>query len=103
MPGDVFIYPARLQIDYPEHLDRVTTLLRPILVIPIVVLFAVLTASGGGRVVEDGRTIGTSGLGISGGLAMATALMIVVRQRYPRWWFDFARELARWARASAPM
>ena len=32
-----------------------------------------------------------------GGLAVATALMIVFRQRYPRWWFDFARELARFA------
>ena len=30
-----------------------------------------------------------------GGLAAATALMIVFRQRYPRWWFDFARELVR--------
>lgn len=26
---------------------------------------------------------------------MATAAMIVFRRRYPRWWFDFARELAR--------
>ena len=26
---------------------------------------------------------------------MATALMILFRQRYPRWWFDFARELVR--------
>lgn len=30
-----------------------------------------------------------------GGLALATALMILFRQRYPRWWFDFARELNR--------
>ena len=26
---------------------------------------------------------------------MATLLMILFRQRYPRWWFDFALELAR--------
>jgi hypothetical protein len=26
---------------------------------------------------------------------VATALMIVFRQRYPRWWFDFFRELTR--------
>ena len=26
---------------------------------------------------------------------MATLLMILFRQRYPRWWFDFARELTR--------
>ena len=36
------------------------------------------------------------------GLAGATALMIIVRLRYPRWWFDFARELTRFgARVSA--
>ena len=29
------------------------------------------------------------------GLAAATALMIIFRQRYPRWWFDFSRELTR--------
>ena len=39
--------------------------------------------------------MGTSGGGIVAGLAAATALMIVFRQRYPRWWFDFARELVR--------
>jgi hypothetical protein len=31
----------------------------------------------------------TSG-GITAGLFVATLLMIVFRQRYPRWWFDFA-------------
>ena len=73
-------YPARLEIDYPEELNRLTTLLRIIWVIPILLILILL--SGG----EEG--IGT-------GLALATAAMIVVRQRYPRWWFDFARELAR--------
>ena len=39
-----------------------------------------------GEVVE--KTTSTGG-GIAGGLFAATALMIVFRQRYPRWWFDF--------------
>ncbi|MCB0106987.1 MAG: DUF4389 domain-containing protein, partial [Caldilineaceae bacterium] len=38
-----------------------------------------------------------SASGLAGGLAAATALMIVFRQRYPRWWFDFARELTRFS------
>lgn len=38
---------------------------------------------------------GSSSGGISGGLRLATLLMIVFRARYPRWWFDFARELTR--------
>ena len=37
----------------------------------------------------------TSTSGIVGGLFMATLLMILFRQRYPRWWFDFGLELAR--------
>ena len=32
-----------------------------------------------------------------GGIAAAIALMILFRQRYPRWWFDFAREMTRFS------
>ena len=73
-------YPARLEVDYPEKLNRLTTLLRIIWIIPILAILVLL--SGG----EEGIAVG---------IAIATALMIVVRQRYPRWWFDFSRELAR--------
>src|SRR5262245_4722568 len=89
-------YAARLQIDYPERLDRVTTFFRLIWIIPIGIIWVLLTATGGTRVVtETGETVRTSWGGIAGGLAVATALMIVFRERYPRWWFDFARELVR--------
>lgn len=76
-------YAARLQIDYPGQLDRVTTLLRPLWVIPIGCILVLASGNSGG--------------GMVGGLAAATALMIVFRQRYPRWWFDFARELVRFS------
>ena len=89
-------YAARLEIDYPEQLDRFTTFFRLIWIIPIGIILALLTATGGAdTVTETGETVGASGGGIVGGLAVATALMIVFRQRYPRWWFNFARELAR--------
>jgi hypothetical protein len=89
-------YAARLNVDYPERLDRVTTLLRVIWIIPILIIVSLLTATGNETVVtETGeRATGTGG-GISGGLWLATLLMIVFRVRYPRWWFDFARELTR--------
>jgi len=91
-------YPARLEIDYPEKLDRLTTAFRLIWIIPIVVIVDLLSATGGTRVVtETGETISRSGGGIMGGLAAATALMILVRQGYPRWWFDFAREMTRFS------
>jgi len=91
-------YPARLEIDYPDQHDRVTTLFRVVLIIPIGIVIAVLTA-GAARTVYDasGQVVSTSSGGITAGLFLATLLMIVFRQRYPRWWFDFALELARFS------
>lgn len=90
------MYAARLRIEYPNALDRVTTLFRVFWIIPIAIILALITASGGTRVVtEAGDTVRRSGGGIEGSLAVATALMIVFRERYPRWWFDFAQELVR--------
>jgi hypothetical protein len=66
-------YAARLEIDYPDRLNRLTTFFRPILVIPIAIILSLLST----------------------GLWFATLLMIVFRVKYPRWWFDFARELVR--------
>jgi hypothetical protein len=89
-------YAARLAVDYPDRLDRLTTALRLIWIIPIAIVYSLLTATGNETVVtEAGEEIVSTGGGIAAGLWAATALMIVVRQRYPRWWFDFARELAR--------
>ena len=89
-------YAARLTIDYPEKLDRLTTLLRLIWIIPIAVIVSLLTATGNETVITgSGTRMASTGGGISGGLWLATLLMILVRERYPRWWFDFARELTR--------
>ena len=94
-------YAARLDIDYPEQLDRVTTFFRLIWVIPIAIVMSVLTATATETVVvvtESGDTISKvtrSGAGIAGGLFLATLLLIVFRQKYPQWWFDFSRELTR--------
>jgi hypothetical protein len=94
MTEDAEPYPARLRVEYPDTLDRITTLLRAFWIVPIAIILSLISASGGTRVVtQTGETIRTSGGGILGGLAVATALMIIFRQRYPRWWFDFAREL----------
>ena len=96
-------YPARLNIDYPEKLDRVSTFFRFIWAIPIFVILALLTATASDTVtvITDGgevvSRITTTGLGITGGLFVATMLMILFRQRYPRWWFDFALSLSRFS------
>jgi hypothetical protein len=90
------VYPARLEIDYPDQHDRVTTLFRVFLVIPIAIVIGVLTAGATQTVYnQSGQAVRNSSGGISSGLFLATLLMIVFRKRYPRWWFDFALELAR--------
>lgn len=98
-----FEYPARLEVDYPEQLDRFTTLFRVLWIIPIAIILGLISGTGqtitnnvflnqAGEVVR--RTRETAG-GLVSGLVFATALMIIFRQLYPRWWFDFSRELAR--------
>jgi Domain of unknown function (DUF4389) len=81
-------YAARLNVDYPEQLDRLSTLLRLIWIVPIGVIFGLVSMQHSDQVANSGATL-------SGGLWLATALMIVFRLHYPRWWFDFARELTR--------
>ena len=78
-------YAARLNIDYPEKLDRLTTFFRALWIIPIGIVYSVLSSA----------SIMKTGGGIAGGLSFATLLLILFRQKYPRWWFDFALELTR--------
>jgi hypothetical protein len=96
MPSAPTVYPARLEVDYVDRHNRVTTFFRVVLVIPIAIIIGVLTA-GVTKTVYDqtGDVVSTSSGGITSGLFVATVLMILFRQRYPRWWFDFALELTR--------
>jgi uncharacterized protein DUF4389 len=96
MPSAPSVYAARLDVDYPDQHNRVTAFFRVVLIIPIAIVIGVLTA-GVTRTVYDqsGQVVSTSSGGITSGLFVATVLMIVFRQRYPRWWFDFALELTR--------
>jgi hypothetical protein len=95
--ADDLAYAARLDIDYPtEPLDRVTTFFRLIWAIPIFIIIGLLSGPGGSQVVDQaGNVVDSGGGGIGIGLFLATVLMIVFRQKYPRWWFDFALEFAR--------
>ena len=96
-------YAARLEIDYPETSDRLTTFFRFFMLIPIAIIVGLISGSGEtvtktvylnevGEVVF--RTRDTVG-GLAAGISLAIALMIVVRQLYPKWWFDFLLELTR--------
>lgn len=85
-------YPVRLAVDYPERpLDRLTTLLRLLWVIPIGIVLAAVS----GATVAFGST---ATLVAAGGLLfLAPLLMIVFRQKYPRWWFDWNLGLTRFS------
>ncbi|MGE0170329.1 DUF4389 domain-containing protein [Nocardioides sp.] len=95
-PAAPTAYPARLEVDYTPVHNRVTALFRIFLVIPIAIVYGVLTA-GATQTVYDksGDQVTSTTGGIASGLFLATLLMILFRQRYPRWWFDFALELTR--------
>lgn len=91
-------YPASLEIDYPGKLNRLTTLVRIIWAVPALVILLLLTVVGSeGFADEAGKEMTKGGGGIVCGLFAATALMILFRKRYPRWWFDFALELNRFS------
>ena len=92
-------YPARLTIDRPDTLDRVTTLLRFLWIIPIGVILALVSGDRSTAVTisETGERVRNSGTSIVFSIATATALMLLFRQRYPRWWFDFQIALARFS------
>ena len=91
-------YPASFDVDYVENHDRLTTLFRIVWCLPVLMLLAVLTSSGGGDMaIEAGKDASNNSASIGFGLTAAIALMILFRQSYPRWWFDFALELNRFA------
>lgn len=89
-------YAARLDIDYPDSLNRLTTFFRLIWAIPILIILGLLNNGGSTSYVDEtGKAVVETGGGAAAGLVLATLLMILFRQRYPRWWFDFSLELAR--------
>ncbi len=87
-------YPLTYSVDYPDReLNRLTTFFRLFTVIPIaIVLGTVAHATFGGGGDRETTYIAAGGLLFAGPL-----LMILFRKKYPRWWFDWNRELLRFA------
>jgi len=87
-------YPVQFSVDYPDReLNRVTTGFRLFLLIPIGVVLAAVSG-GTWSSTTDGTTT-TTAAGAGGLLFVAPLLMILFRQKYPRWWFDWNLELQR--------
>jgi hypothetical protein len=89
-------YPVRFSVEYPDReLNRLTTAFRLIVAIPILIVAG--SIGGHEEAFGVGRHAGTIGAGLGGLLFLAPLLMILFRQKYPRWWFDWNLELLRFS------
>jgi hypothetical protein len=90
-------HPVQLDVEYPDReLNRLTTFFRAFTLIPIAIVLA--TVSGGETWSwQDNGTTGTVVVGAGGILVAGPLLMILFRQKYPRWWFDWNLELTRFS------
>ena len=82
-------YPVTFAVDYPERsLDRLTTFFRIFTVIPIAIVMAAITgfSTSYHDVGETTVTVTTAGIGL---LFLPALLLILFREKYPRWWFDW--------------
>ncbi len=89
-------YPVSFGVDFPSRpLSRLSTAFRIVVAIPIIVLLNMLSgaAFGNGDKHEEANTI------VIGGAAVFVplVLMLVFRQKYPRWWFDWNLNLLRFS------
>ena len=85
-------YPVQFDVTYPDRdLNRLSTGFRIFAAIPIVLLAATI----------GGHAWGGTGPVIAGGfgglLFLPVLLMIVFRQKYPRWWYDWNLQLMRFS------
>lgn len=92
-----FNYPAIFYVEYPDReLDRVSTLFRLFTIIPILIVLALI--SGPANSGDHIRHVLLSSGFVGGGLLFGGPLvMILFRQKYPRWWFDWNLEFARFS------
>jgi hypothetical protein len=78
-------YAARLSIDYPDRaLNRLTTFFRILAVIPIAIIFGLISGATLGQAGEWTYQYAAGGL-----LFLPLILMLLFRQKYPKWWFDW--------------
>ena len=87
-------YPVRFTVDYPDRpLDRLTSGFRIFVAIPILIVLGTVSGGGGWQWSYDNtRTAAASAGGL---LFLGPLLLILFRQKYPRWWFDWNLELQR--------
>jgi hypothetical protein len=97
--GDVMeqqAYPVQFSVDYPDRaLNRLTTAFRIFVAIPIFIVLGSVSGSTLLRVSSNRNNFAVVGAG--GLLFVGPLLLILFRQKYPRWWFDWNLELLRFS------
>ncbi len=89
------VQPARLSVDYPDReLNRGTTFFRLFAAIPIILVLASVSGWTWHASYENGKEAAAAAGGL---LFFGPLLMILFRQKYPRWWFDFNLQLVRFS------
>jgi hypothetical protein len=87
--------PIRFSVDYPERdLNRLTTFFRLFVAIPILVVLSTVAGGAWQWSYDNGKTAAAAAGGL---LFFGPLLMILFRQKYPRWWFDFNLQLTRFS------
>ena len=89
-------YPVQFAVDYPDRpLNRLSSAFRIFTVIPIAIVLGTIGSSSYSSGGYEGGGSSWRGGSAAGLLMVAPALMIIFRQKYPRWWFDFNVQLMR--------
>ena len=85
-------YPVQFDVEYPDReLNRLTTGFRIFMAVPIAIVLATL----GGESTAYAGDHWQAGATFGGLVTFSPLLMILFRQKYPRWWFDWNLELLR--------
>ena len=89
-------YPVRFSVDYPDRdLNRLTTAFRIFTIIPIAIVIGTVSGGSWQYSYPNGSTAVVASAG--GLLFIGPLLIILFRQKYPRWWFDWNLELQRFS------
>ncbi|OLB87683.1 MAG: hypothetical protein AUI15_29215 [Actinobacteria bacterium 13_2_20CM_2_66_6] len=88
-------YPVQFDVDFPSRpLNRLATALRIFAAIPILIVIGMLPSAA----LHSDNESAMQTLAIGGGAVfLPVVLMIVFRQKYPRWWFDWNLNLLRFS------
>jgi len=91
------LYPAQLDVEYPDRpLNRLTTFFRVFTIIPIAIVLGTVSGSQTYTGAAGSNTT-TLAVGAGGLLFLGPLLMILFREKYPRWWFDWNLEFTRFS------